>query len=71
MDIQTVIQQATRRVGLGYIRKRDAEAFERGAKDWRAAEKPERLLNRMARLGLDQEMVQLAFAAAPARRDIP
>jgi endonuclease G len=67
MDIPSVIEQTTRRVGPGYTRKRDTEKFKRDAKDWRAVEKPERVLSRMAQLGLDQEMVQLASGLAEGK----
>jgi len=67
MNIQSVIQQATQRAGRGYTRKRDTEAFKRSARNWRAVEKPERILSRMDQLGLHQEMVQLASSMAAGR----
>jgi hypothetical protein len=66
MNIQTVIQQATQRAGRDYTRKRDTEEFKRRARNWRAVEKPERVLSRMDQLGLHKEL-----ASAMAARDTP
>ena len=62
MNISSVISQTTERAGA-YRRKRDTPEFERSLRDWRRVERPERLLNRMAGLGMTREVVDLATAA--------
>ena len=63
MDAQNAIEQATRRAGRHYTRKRDTEEFKRQMKNWREVETPERLMNRLDSLGLHREAVKVAAAA--------
>jgi V8-like Glu-specific endopeptidase len=60
MNVLDVIQQTTHRAGEGHTRRRDTEIFARITKNWRAVEKPERVLCRMEQLGLHQEALRLA-----------
>lgn len=64
MNVLDVIQQTTRRAGNGHTRQRDTGVFERLTKNWRAVEKPERVLSRMAQLGMQQEVLTLASSMA-------
>jgi V8-like Glu-specific endopeptidase len=68
MNVLDVIQQTARRAGKGHTRRRDTEAFERITKNWRAVEKPERVLCRMGQLGMHQEMLRLASSMARGER---
>ncbi len=69
MDIAKAIAQAKQRAGLDYTRKRDTEEFKRDVKNWRAAEKPDRILHRMAGLGMQNEMIEIAAAAIVGESD--
>lgn len=60
MKVLDAIRQTARRAGGSYTRRRGAEAFEQLRKDWRAAERPERMLRRMEQLGLCEEALTLA-----------
>jgi serine/threonine protein kinase/V8-like Glu-specific endopeptidase len=60
MNILDAVEQTTRRADPGHTRQRGTEAFEQSTKDWRAAERPERVLRRMEQLGLQQEALTLA-----------
>lgn len=62
MDAQNAIEQAQRRAGRGYTRKRDSEELQRSIRNWREVEKPERVLNRLEGLGLHKEVVEVAAA---------
>jgi len=60
MNILDAVQETTRRAGGGHTRQRGTKAFEQATKDWRAAERPERVLRRMQQLGLTREAVTLS-----------
>lgn len=62
MNIANAIAQAKQRAGQGYARKRDTEGFKRELENWRENEEPKRILNRMAGLGMQREMVEVAAA---------
>lgn len=64
MRILDVIRQTTQRAGTEHTRRRDTELFERSTKNWRAVEKPERVLSRMRQLGMHQEVLKLTRGEA-------
>jgi V8-like Glu-specific endopeptidase len=60
MNVLDAIRQTTQRAGSGHTRRRHTEVFERSTENWRAVEKPERVLCRMEQLGMHQEVLKLA-----------
>lgn len=68
MDVLDVIRQTMLRAGGGYTRRRGTEAFKRITKDWRAVERPERVVCRLEQLGLRQEASALASSMARGGR---
>ena len=68
MNVLDTIRQTTRRAGGDYTRRRGTDAFEQISKDWRAAERPERVLRRLEQLGLHQEALTLARCMSGVER---